>query len=207
MPLSSILRELDLIPTSLPPAVHLHVHGLPVPMPASPVPNRKCVCLFPTLQVDSSPSEPPGKPKNSGMGSLSLLQGKLLTQESNQGLLDCRWIIYQLSFPAQGLNPALGAWSLSHWTTREVPLHVFLEHPCLHPHLGIYLASCLHLPLHLYLCLRHQNPPVLLCLLTLMLTCMLSSHPHLLGLSSHLPLSSAHLHSISCLTCTPCATP
>ena len=126
MPLSSILRELDLIPTSLPPAVHLHVHGLPVPMPASPVPNRKCICLFPTLQADSSPSEPPGKPKNSGMGILSLLQGDLLTQESNQGLLDYRWIIYQLSFPAQGLNPALGAWSLSHWTTREVPLHVFL---------------------------------------------------------------------------------
>ena len=41
----------------------------------------------PALQVDSLPSEPPGKPKNIGMGSLSLLQGNFLTQESNQGLL------------------------------------------------------------------------------------------------------------------------
>ena len=33
----------------------------------------------PALQVDSLPSEPPGKPKNTGVGSLSLLQGILLT--------------------------------------------------------------------------------------------------------------------------------
>ena len=43
-----------------------------------------------TLQVDSLPSEPPGKPKNTEVGSLSLLQGIFLTQESNQGLLHCR---------------------------------------------------------------------------------------------------------------------
>ena len=29
----------------------------------------------PALRVDSLPSEPPGKPKNTGVGSLSLLQG------------------------------------------------------------------------------------------------------------------------------------
>ena len=32
--------------------------------------------------------------QNTGVGSLSLLQGILLTQESNQGLLRCRWIFY-----------------------------------------------------------------------------------------------------------------
>ena len=32
-------------------------------------------------------SEPPGKPKNTGVGSLSLLQGIFPTQESNLGLL------------------------------------------------------------------------------------------------------------------------
>ena len=32
------------------------------------------------------------------MGSLSLLQQILLTQESNRGLLHCRWILYQLSY-------------------------------------------------------------------------------------------------------------
>jgi len=33
-----------------------------------------------------------------GMGSLSLLQGNFPTHESNQGLLDCRWILYQPSY-------------------------------------------------------------------------------------------------------------
>ena len=41
----------------------------------------------PALQVDSLLSEPPGKPKKIGVGSLSLLQGIFLTQELNQGLL------------------------------------------------------------------------------------------------------------------------
>ena len=50
-----------------------------------------------TLQVDSLPSEPPGMPKNTGVGSLSLLQQIFPTQESNQGYLHCRWIFYQLS--------------------------------------------------------------------------------------------------------------
>ena len=53
---------------------------------------------LPTLQADSLPVEPPGKPKNTGVGSLSLLQRIFLTQESNQGLLHCRQILYQLSY-------------------------------------------------------------------------------------------------------------
>ena len=52
---------------------------------------------FPALQVNSLPFETPGKPKNTGLGSLSLLQGILLTQELNQGLLHCRQILYQQS--------------------------------------------------------------------------------------------------------------
>ena len=80
----------------------------------------------PALQADSLPSEPPGKLKvyesgsdstqlcltlddpmdytpwnspgqNSGVGSLSLLQGIFPTQGSNPGLLHCRKILYQLS--------------------------------------------------------------------------------------------------------------
>ena len=43
-------------------------------------------------------AEPQGKPKNTGVGSLSLLQGIFLTQESNQGFLHCRRILYQLSY-------------------------------------------------------------------------------------------------------------
>ena len=57
-----------------------------------------------TLQADSLPSEPPEKPKNTGVGSLSLLHGILPTQGLNWGLLHCRWIIYQLSY--QGSPPA-----------------------------------------------------------------------------------------------------
>ena len=44
------------------------------------------------------PSKPQGKPKNAGVGSLSLLQQIFLTQGSNHGLLICRWILYQLSY-------------------------------------------------------------------------------------------------------------
>ena len=63
---------------------------------------------------------------NTGVGSLSLLQQTLLTQESNQGLSHCRRILYHLShkgsprerlqwaafpllgiLPTQGMNPGL----------------------------------------------------------------------------------------------------
>ena len=42
-----------------------------------------------------SPWNSPGQ--NTGVGSLSLLQGIFPTQVSNPGLLHCRWIPYQLS--------------------------------------------------------------------------------------------------------------
>ena len=42
-----------------------------------------------------SPWDSPGQ--NTGMGSCSLLQGIFPTQGSNPGLLQCRWILYQLS--------------------------------------------------------------------------------------------------------------
>ena len=61
----------------------------------------------PALQTDSLPSEPPGKPKNTGVDSLSLLQGNFLTQESNWGPLDCRQILYQLRHKG---SPRILAW-------------------------------------------------------------------------------------------------
>ena len=51
----------------------------------------------PALQVASLLAEPQGKPKNTGVDGLFLLQQIFPTQESNQGLLHCRWILYQLS--------------------------------------------------------------------------------------------------------------
>ena len=50
------------------------------------------------LQADSSPAEPHGKPKDTGVGGLSLLQQIFPTQELNQDLLHCKWILYQLSY-------------------------------------------------------------------------------------------------------------
>ena len=56
------------------------------------LPNPGIKPRFPSLQADSLPAESPGKPK----WSLSRLR-IFPTQESNQGLLHCRWILYQLS--------------------------------------------------------------------------------------------------------------
>ena len=49
-----------------------------------------------------SPWNSPGK--NTGVGSLSLLQQIFPTQESNRGLLYCRWILYQLSYQGSSEN-------------------------------------------------------------------------------------------------------
>ena len=56
------------------------------------LPNSVLKPRSPAMQADSLPSEPQGKPKNTGVGSLSLSQGIFLTQESNGDLLNCRWI-------------------------------------------------------------------------------------------------------------------
>ena len=56
----------------------------------------------PALQADSLPAEPQVKPKNTGVGSLPLLQQIYPTQEQNQGLLHYRRIIYQLSYQGIG---------------------------------------------------------------------------------------------------------
>ena len=51
----------------------------------------------PILQVDPLLSELPGKPKNTEVGSLFLLQGIFPTQGSNPGLLHYKWILHHLS--------------------------------------------------------------------------------------------------------------
>ena len=49
--------------------------------------------------------------QNMGVGSLSLLKGIFPTQGSNQGLLHCRQILYQLSY--QGSPSNLEVWLLN----------------------------------------------------------------------------------------------
>ena len=61
----------------------------------------------PALQAYSLPAEPLGKPRNTGVGSLSLLQGIFLAQELNRGLLHFRWILYQLSYQGSPYDPGI----------------------------------------------------------------------------------------------------
>ena len=74
-----------------------HWSGLSCPPPGH-LPNLGIELRSPALWADSLLSEPPGKPKNSRVGNLSLLQGIFPTQELNWGLLHCRRILYQLSY-------------------------------------------------------------------------------------------------------------
>ena len=71
-------------------------------------------------RADSLPAEPQGKPKKTGVNNLPLLQQIFPTQELNQGLLHCTWILYQLSYQGSPDNIGevvciySGIW-LSHW--------------------------------------------------------------------------------------------
>ena len=71
--------------------------GYPFPSPGD-LPNPGIEPRSPVLWMGSFPAEPPGKPKITGVGILSFLQGSFLTHESNQGFLHCRRILYQLSY-------------------------------------------------------------------------------------------------------------
>ena len=55
-----------------------------IPSPGDP-PNLGIDPGSPTSQAESLAAEPPGKPKNTGVGGLSLLQAIFLTQEVNWG--------------------------------------------------------------------------------------------------------------------------
>ena len=59
------------------------------------LPNLEIEPRSPALQADSLPAKSQGKPKNTGVGSLSLLQRIFLIQEPKRGLLHFRWILYQ----------------------------------------------------------------------------------------------------------------
>ena len=67
-------------------------------LPPGDLPNPGIEPRSPSLQVDSLLSGPPGNPKNTGVDSLSLLQGIFLTHESNRCLLHCRQILYQRGY-------------------------------------------------------------------------------------------------------------
>ena len=72
----------------------------------------------PIWQVASLPAEPQRKPKNTGVGSLSLLQQIFLTQELNWGFLHCRWILYQLNHKG---SPRILEWVAYLFCSRSSP--------------------------------------------------------------------------------------
>ena len=69
-------------------------------------PNLGVESRSPVLLADCLPAESQGKPKTTGVGSISLLQWIFLTQKLNQDLLHCRQILYQLSFQGRCLQGA-----------------------------------------------------------------------------------------------------
>ena len=94
------------------------------PFPSSgDLPNPGIEPRSPALQKDSLPAEPPGKPKNTGVGSCSLLQRIFLTQESNRVLLHCRRILCRLSHQVASLIAQLVKNPLAVWETwaRKIP--------------------------------------------------------------------------------------
>ena len=79
-----------------------------------------------------SPWNSPGQ--NTGMGSLSLLQGIFPIHGLNPGLLHCRQILYQLSHKGSPLSPrvCLNSYSLSQWCyltilSSAVPFSFYLK--------------------------------------------------------------------------------
>ena len=71
--------------------------GLLCPPPGD-LPNPGIERRSVALQAGSLPFETPGKPKNTGESCYALLRGIFHIEESNQGLLHCRWILSQLSY-------------------------------------------------------------------------------------------------------------
>ena len=96
--------------------------GQPFPSTVD-LPNPGIEPRSPTLQADSLPAESPGKLKNTGVGSVSLLQQIFPIQESNWGLLHCRQILYQLSYQGRTLEYILS----SHYLPCEEPCQKLKE--------------------------------------------------------------------------------
>ena len=109
------------------------------------LPNPGMEPRSPTLQVDSLPAEPQGKPKHTGMGRLSLFQQIFLTQKLDWDLPHCRWILYQLSYQGSHIFEMVlydlkycsivmfsNIWSLNvhKWAFQVALVALMALHPC-----------------------------------------------------------------------------
>ena len=77
------------------------------------LPNPGIELRSPSLQTDSLPAEPQGKPKNTGVGSLSFLQEIFPTEELNQDLLHCRQTLQQRSYEGSPMSFMVTFYSLN----------------------------------------------------------------------------------------------
>ena len=78
-----------------------------------------------------SPWNSPGQ--NTGVGSLSLLQGIFPTQESNWGLLHCKWILYQLSYQGSPLKSVLVCFCFMFWVFGGQAFRILAPGPGIKP--------------------------------------------------------------------------
>ena len=115
------------------------------------LPNPGIKLRSPALQVDSLPTESQRKPKNTGMSRLSLLQQIFPTLEY-QGLLLCRWILYQLNY--QG-SPFSRSWKniIKHFTRSCFHVLYVCVTQCLLMGGGWWFCPLGHIWQHLETCL------------------------------------------------------
>ena len=95
------------------------------------IPNPGIKPRSPALRADSLPAEPQGKPRNTEVDSLFLLQQIVPTQDLNRILLHCRQILYQLSYQGSPLSKAylsllFSAFFFIFCLDRLVPIITFL---------------------------------------------------------------------------------
>ena len=100
-------------------------------------PNPGIEPRSPTLQADSLPAELPGKPKNTRVGSLSLLQGIFPSQELNLGHLHCNLdsLLAELpgkhhgtsGFPSTKKGPSVSTTALPHHCPLDFRQSTLLE--------------------------------------------------------------------------------
>ena len=79
--------------------------------------TQSCLTLFDPVEC---PWNSPGQ--NTGVGSLSLLQGIFSTQELNQGLPHCEQILYQLSYTPRAFQRGGKLWQQSEAVYPKTPL-------------------------------------------------------------------------------------
>ena len=108
-------------------------------LPPGKLPNPGTEPRSPALQAHYLLSESPENPKNTGVGSLSLLQGTFPTQESNQSVLHRRRILYQLS-RFSGVQPS----AIPRTVARQAPL--FMRFSTHWSGLAMPASRCLSIP-------------------------------------------------------------